>query len=106
MPEQTQTTIDRDKLTELLASDRGDGEGVFSKSDIKVLLDRLIKIFEECALNDTEISIRSFGKLKTHTIAARKGYDGIRKKDIDLPPVKRVTFRLAANIRFPLPPEE
>jgi nucleoid DNA-binding protein len=104
MTEQTQTTqkttLDKDAVVSLIAERES-----FAKKDVKTILDSLIQIFEESALSETEISVRGFGKLTFSVLPARKGYNKQTGEMIDLPPVKRILFRLAENIRFPLPPE-
>jgi nucleoid DNA-binding protein len=93
-------TIDKDLLIKTIAQ-RAD----FAQKDVRVILDELIKVFEESALSGTEISVRGFGRLKFQQLKERTITKGKYAGRV-LPPVKRITFKLAEGIRFPLPPED
>ena len=67
----------------------------FTKGDVKLIFDTIVKLFEEYARKGTVVKLRSLGKLYYQTIPARKGRNGE-----DLPPTTRVIFRLAENIRW------
>jgi nucleoid DNA-binding protein len=93
-------SLDKDALITLIAH-RLD----FAKRDVKDILDELIKVFEESSLSNTEISVRGFGHLKFQQLKERTITKGKYAGRV-LPPVKRITFKLAEGIRFPLPPED
>lgn len=89
----------QDDLIELLAK-----RARFTKADVKVILDELIRIFEEAVARGTPLTIKRFGKLVFQQLESRevKGYttkDGEKFPPKTLPPTKRITFRLAENIR-------
>lgn len=67
----------------------------FSKKDVGIILNTIIEIFTEVARMNATLKIRSFGKLYCQDIPARKG-----KGNIDLPPAKRIVFKLAENVRY------
>ena len=67
----------------------------FSKKDIKIILDEIVKMFEEATRAEKQINIGRFGRLYHQILPARKsGIDGSM-----LPPARRTAFRLSDNIR-------
>lgn len=64
-------------------------------SDVTVIINEMVKMFEEATAKDCEIRIRGFGRLYHQHLPARVG--GLSGKM--LPPATRTAFRLADNIR-------
>lgn len=67
----------------------------FTKSDIDIILNVLVEIFTEVALNNATLSVRSFGKLYSQDIPPRRG---IHNRHYEA--TKRIVFKLAENIRY------
>jgi len=89
MEETTIEFLDQDAFITLLAQ-----RARFSKGDIKVIYDEMVKIFEEAVKNNVELKLRSFGHLYISNIPARMGI-----KNKMYPPAKKVIFKLAESIR-------
>lgn len=89
MEETTTEFLDQDAFITLLAQ-----RARFSKSDIKVIYDEMIKIFEEAVEKNVELKLRSFGHLYISHIPARVGI-----KNKLYPPAKKVIFKLSEGIR-------
>ena len=79
--------INKDLFIEKLAE-----RGNFTKSDMRIILDEMIKLFEDIVADGDEVSIRGLGRLYTSVIPSRKGKDGQQ-----LPKAKRIIFRLSEN---------
>lgn len=67
----------------------------FTKSDVELILETMIAVFVDIVKDNAILSVRSFGKLYTQMIPARKG-----RKGADLAPATRVVFKLSENIRY------
>ena len=92
--------ITTDEFVELLSK-----KASFTKKDTKDFLNALIEIFEEAVESETILKIYGFGKLVFQNIDERKvksyttkNGDSVPEKT--LPPTKRVTYKLAENIRY------
>ena len=77
----------------------------FTQGDVKEIYDGIIEVFEEVARNGDVLKLRSFGKLYTTEIPERHiseyvTKDGEERPAMDLPPVNKIIFTLAENIRF------
>lgn len=82
-------SLDQDAFITLLAE-----KARFTKSDVKLIYDAMVEVFEQSVKEDTELRLRSFGKLYISHIPVRIGIGGKL-----FPPAKKVIFRLAENIR-------
>lgn len=76
----------------------------FAEKDVKEILDGLVEVIEECAMEGIVVKMRSFGKLDYTRIPPRsvKAYtekNGKYHPAKELPETIMVNFRLAQNIR-------
>ena len=86
----TEDIKNKDEFISILSS-----RARFSKKDIKIILDEMVKMFEEATRVEKQINIGRFGRLYHQILPARKsGIDGSM-----LPPARRTAFRLSDNIR-------
>lgn len=97
--------IDKDGAISIISKNLG-----IAKMDVEDVVNEFIKLFRDAVINreppdekgiSTPLKINGFGKLTVKTIAARRGYDAIRKKEADFPEAIRVNFKLAKPIRYP-----
>ena len=70
----------------------------FTKGDVADIIRAIVEIFEEAVKHDKIIFVRKFGTLYVRTVGSRQSSKAI-KGGIILPETKKVTFRLAENIR-------
>jgi len=71
----------------------------FNISDIYDVINAMIEVFEDAAIDGVEIDIYGLGKLYTQTIPPRMGSKLVSPSGEMLPEAKRIVFKLSENIR-------
>ncbi len=106
--------IDRDTFISEVAL-----EGGFTIQDTRLFLEAFERVFVKAILNKAPLSIRGLGHLTFSEIPARRGFNArkyrlafkenpnVRREDFfeNYPPVIRINFKLAQNLRDILRPE-
>lgn len=82
-------TLNQDDFITELASRAG-----FTKSDVKLIYDTIVEMFEEAVKEESILKLHNLGKLEVKKIKSRLGRNGE-----SLPETNRVIFKLAENIR-------
>lgn len=73
-------------------------KAMFTKSDVRIILDKMIEVFEECVEDNVVIKIRGLGKLTIKVIEPHEGYNAVKGEYQQFQESKRVNFKLSANI--------
>lgn len=71
----------------------------YAKVDVANILKSMADELRASVSNEETVLIRGLGKLYVTKIPPHRGFDSIRKKEVDLPESTRVTFRLSGYIR-------
>ena len=69
--------------------------------DLDVVLNGVIDEMEQIVKDGDTLKFKRFGMLSSTNLPERNGYSVKEKKTVQLTGGRRVTFRLAENIRFP-----
>ena len=77
----------------------------FTKEDVKIILDAIVEIFEDCVQDSIVLKIRSLGKLYYSKVPARTISQftdkfGQTHEEKSLPESRKVIFKLSRNIRY------
>ena len=67
--------------------------------DAQVVVRKLIATLETGLVNGQKIEIRDFGVFQVKTVSGKKGRDLNKGTVIDLPPYKKVSFKVGKNIK-------
>jgi nucleoid DNA-binding protein len=86
--------MNRDEFVRLVAQETN-----FSIQDIKLVMNAIVKVFEEAILNRVEINIRGLGKLSYTTLPARRVSKIISENGGVFPEATRMNFSLAQNLK-------